>query len=98
MSIRVVGYLGGRRVVVDEGESHARVIGWGGTSTSNAIPLMAPVPWSGHRTALATSRALDRPRCAAALLNGGLCARNPGHGTRHRSASSLAADSRRRPG
>ena len=46
MSLRVIGYQDGKRVVVDEGESRARVAGYGGSAMSHAITVIKHVPRS----------------------------------------------------
>lgn len=40
MSLRVVGYKDGRRIVVDEGESRARVSGYGAYAIGHAVTIV----------------------------------------------------------
>ena len=40
MSLRVVGYRDGRRVVVNEGECRARISGYGGSALGHAITVV----------------------------------------------------------
>jgi hypothetical protein len=64
MSLLVVGYLNGRRVVVDEGESRARVAGYGGSALGHAITVIPPSRQPGYDRNAKRNAARKRARAA----------------------------------
>ena len=66
MSIRVIGYQDGRRIVVDEGVSRARVSGYGGSAIGHTVTQVKPAqrhhPPLRHKDRLRGEALLNRKR------------------------------------
>jgi hypothetical protein len=94
MSLRVVGYRDGRRIVEDLGPARARPTGYGGQALGSVIAatVVAPPPKVKiPRQALAISRGY--PLCGAVMpLVQETCARRAGHKDCHRSAVVMETD------
>lgn len=94
MSLRVIGYRDGRRILEDEGPSGAYIpggvsLGFGFAPTAAPLPVAPPLPKS-------------RPVCGARMLGGEVCARRPRHadggnrGPDHRSVAAMERARRRK--
>lgn len=97
MSLRVVGYKDGKRIVVDEGRSHAVRQGYGGTSIGFWTgTVVKPQPAKARLPRQPLGRK-DRAFCGLPVrFSDEPCARLPGHRDSHKSAEALARHAARR--